>query len=222
MKIKDLFRPEVENLRRGFTLVELLIVIALIGVLATALVATLNPIEQINKARDSRYKNDAAELLAAIERYYATQQFYPWSDAVWGDGVGAPVDSDLGLTGKMEGVGVCGGTTGYNNVSSGCDDTDGELISTDELKSSFAKKSQFADDVTDLDAVYLFRPASSSSVYVCFIPKASSNRKLSSNLQNLAVPDDGVPSQLVDATQSDLDSATWAYRENSLYICVPD
>lgn len=217
--MKGVKKLRIKN--KGFTLVELLIVIALIGVLATALVATLNPIEQINKARDSRYKNDAAEVLAAIERYYATQQFYPWSDDVWGEDAGAPVEEDLGLTGKMSGVGVCSGGATYNEEQTTCDG-EGELISTDELKSSFAKKSEFKDNVTDLDQFYLFRPASSSSVYVCFIPKASSNRKLSSNLQDLAVPAGGVPTQIEDADQADLNAATWGDRTNSLYICVPD
>lgn len=205
----------------AFTLVELLIVIALIGVLATALVATLNPIEQINKARDSRYKNDAAEVLAAIERYYATQQFYPWSDDVWGEDDGAPVEDPLGLTGKMSGVGICSGGPLYDDEQTTCDG-EGELIATDELKSSFAKKSQFKENVTDLDQLYLFRPAGSSSVYVCFIPKASSNQKLTSNLQDLAIPAGGVPTQIEDADQSDLDGADWADRTDSLYICVPD
>ncbi len=211
---------KIEN--SAFTLVELLIVIALIGVLATALVATLNPIEQINKARDSRYKNDAAELLAAIERYYATQQFYPWSDDVWGENNGAAESDDLGLVGKMQGVGVCGGSDGYDQVAADCDTEEGELISTDELKSSFAKKSQFDDEVTDLNRLYLFRPASTSSVYICFIPKASSNRKISSNLQNLDTDADDRPQQIVDATQDDLDGASWETSQDSLHICVPD
>ena len=49
--------------RKGFTLVELLIVIALISILSVAVLATINPIEQSNKARDAKFKNDAAEFL---------------------------------------------------------------------------------------------------------------------------------------------------------------
>ena len=39
------------NLRKGFTMIELLVVIAVIGILAVALLATLNPLEQIRKGR---------------------------------------------------------------------------------------------------------------------------------------------------------------------------
>jgi prepilin-type N-terminal cleavage/methylation domain-containing protein len=38
---------------RGFTLVELLIVIAVIGILAIAVLAALDPIEQLKKSRDT-------------------------------------------------------------------------------------------------------------------------------------------------------------------------
>jgi prepilin-type N-terminal cleavage/methylation domain-containing protein len=63
---------------RGFTLVELLIVIALIGVLAVAVLAAINPLEQLNRARDTGMESDASQLLAAIDRYYASQERFPW------------------------------------------------------------------------------------------------------------------------------------------------
>lgn len=211
----------------GFTLVELLIVIALIGVLAVALVATLNPIEQVNKARDARFKNDAAEVLAAIERYYATQGFYPWEDEVWGDGSGAEDDVSVGLTSRMPGLGVCYGTTYNTEVSGNCvtSDNKGELIETDELKASFANKEPFTSNVTDIDRLYLWKEANTTAVYVCFIPKASSNRKLTSNLYDLGISTTpgGVPSQMEAVTdQATLDMATWADATNSYFKCVPE
>ena len=211
----------------GFTLVELLIVIALIGVLAVALVATLNPIEQVNKARDVKFKNDAAEALAAIERYYATQGFYPWEDEVWGEGNGAEDDDDVGLTSRMPGLGVCYGTTYNAEVSGDCitSDNKGELIETDELKASFASKEPFAEDVTDIDRLYLWRAANSTAVYICFIPKASSNRKLTSNLYDLGITTTpgGVPTQMEPVEdQATLDSATWENATNSFFKCVPE
>jgi prepilin-type N-terminal cleavage/methylation domain-containing protein len=62
---------------RGFTLIEMLIVIAVIGVLAVAVLSAINPIEQMRKARDTRRRSNAAELLNALERYYATNEEYP-------------------------------------------------------------------------------------------------------------------------------------------------
>ncbi|MEK7504513.1 MAG: type II secretion system protein [Patescibacteria group bacterium] len=64
--------------KRGFTLIELLVVISVIAVLAVAVLSSINPVEQINKAKDTASKSDAAEMLNAVERYYATFGCYPW------------------------------------------------------------------------------------------------------------------------------------------------
>ena len=217
----------MKQLREGFTLVESLIVISLIAILSVAVLSTLNPIEQTNKARDAKFQNDAAEALSALERYYASQQYYPWDDDVWGTGNGADETQVLGLTSKMPGFGVCAGAT-YNTEATSCKGADGkygELITTDELKSSFAQKDPFADTIsTDLNRLYLFKEAGSGgAVYVCFIPKAKTNRKLSSKLKDLGITTaDGVPTKVEDVTtQAQIDSVTWKDRTNSLFKCVP-
>jgi len=66
-------------LKKGFTLIELLIVITIIGILAVAILSAINPIEQINRAQDSRTESDSAELLNALERYFTATFNYPWS-----------------------------------------------------------------------------------------------------------------------------------------------
>ena len=81
MKIKNL-KPKINS---GFTLIEMLIVIAVIGVLAVAVLSAINPIEQMRKARDTRRRSNAAELLNALERYYATNEDYGTAYTV-GDG----------------------------------------------------------------------------------------------------------------------------------------
>ena len=68
-------------LRAGFTMIELLVVIAVIGVLAVAVLSSINPIEQINKGRDTGHRSDAAQLINAIDRYYSIHEIYPWNDA---------------------------------------------------------------------------------------------------------------------------------------------
>src|SRR5688572_7858182 len=67
-------------LSRGFTLVELLIVIGLLGAIALIVIAAINPIEQANRARDARFKADGSQLISAIERYYASHSRFPWED----------------------------------------------------------------------------------------------------------------------------------------------
>lgn len=68
--------------QKGFTLIELLIVIVVLGILAVAILSAINPIEQINKATDSGTQSDAAELINALERYYSSNQKWPWTDAL--------------------------------------------------------------------------------------------------------------------------------------------
>lgn len=64
--------------KKGFTLIELLVVIAVIAVLAVAVLSSINPIEQLNKAKDTGSKSDASEMLNGMERYFATFGCYPW------------------------------------------------------------------------------------------------------------------------------------------------
>ena len=58
-----------ENLKKGFTLVELLIVIAILAILAAAVVIVINPGEMLAQARDSQRMNDMSTLKSAINVY---------------------------------------------------------------------------------------------------------------------------------------------------------
>jgi prepilin-type N-terminal cleavage/methylation domain-containing protein len=67
------------SLRRlGFTMIELLIVIAVLGILAVAVLAAINPIEQIKRGKDTGSRSDAEQQISAIDRFYASQGYYPW------------------------------------------------------------------------------------------------------------------------------------------------
>jgi prepilin-type N-terminal cleavage/methylation domain-containing protein len=97
-------------LKKGFTLVELLIVIVIIGILATVVLAAINPIEQINKSKDTTKSADAIAIIGALDRYYAANanQANPWP---WGgtaptngdtiDGV-AWFDTTLAASGELK------------------------------------------------------------------------------------------------------------------------
>ena len=61
----------MKKITKGFTLIELLIVIALLGVLAVALLAALDPLEQIKKGTDTGVRNTVSEIQAAFIRYAA-------------------------------------------------------------------------------------------------------------------------------------------------------
>lgn len=65
-------------LQKGFTLVELLIVIAIIGILAVGVLIALDPVEQTRRASDANLLQSASDVKNAIDRYYATKLRYPW------------------------------------------------------------------------------------------------------------------------------------------------
>src|SRR5260221_2650195 len=72
MKKKDIIYTQ-----SGFTLVELLIVIAILGILAVGLIAALNPGEKLAQAGDARVINDIGVMSRAGEAYFVTYLTYP-------------------------------------------------------------------------------------------------------------------------------------------------
>lgn len=150
---------------KGFTLVELLIVIALIAILSVAVLATINPIEQSNKARDAKFKNDAAEVLTAYERYYTSQASYPWMDVAT-DPV-ASIDDSVVYASDNAHFGVIG-ETGAGS--------EGGLVTTYELKSSFIAKESYVSGLREEDRMYVYHNGTTNDNYVCYHPKAAANR----------------------------------------------
>ncbi len=64
-----------KKLNRGFTIVELLIVIVVIGILAALVIVTYNGIQQ--KARDTERKTDINAIASHLEAYNAQNGRYP-------------------------------------------------------------------------------------------------------------------------------------------------
>lgn len=58
-----------QSTKKGFTLLELLIVIAILAVLATVVVLVLNPAEYLRQARDSQRLNDLDAVKNALNLY---------------------------------------------------------------------------------------------------------------------------------------------------------
>ena len=63
---------------KGFTIVELLIVIVVIGILAGLVITTYNGIQQ--KARNTERTTDLKTFQSQLEAYYAQNAYYPSTD----------------------------------------------------------------------------------------------------------------------------------------------
>jgi prepilin-type N-terminal cleavage/methylation domain-containing protein len=63
--------------RRGFTLVELLIVMAILSIMITVAIGIINPIAMTNKATDARVKKDLRKIRVAFEEYRSDKKGYP-------------------------------------------------------------------------------------------------------------------------------------------------
>jgi len=65
------------NFQSGFTLLELVVSIGVLAILAIFAIASLNPLDQFKKARDSQRKSDLAQIQRALESFYQDNGKYP-------------------------------------------------------------------------------------------------------------------------------------------------
>lgn len=140
----------VKTGQKAFTLIELLIVIALLGALAVGLLAALDPFEQLKKGTDTGTRNTVSEVHGAVIRYFAIKNNMPWCPT----GIGCPADpsaTDL-QTAPM--------ITALDNV-----------IDTGELKADFR-----ALATKELTKIFVTGSQIESTVSVCFRPVSKSFR----------------------------------------------
>ena len=64
-------------MKKSFTLLEITITIALIGLIAVILLALNNPAQQVNKANDGKRKYHLTQLSKSYEEYYNDKDCYP-------------------------------------------------------------------------------------------------------------------------------------------------
>jgi len=232
------------GLNKGFTLIELLVVVTLLAILAVAVWSALNPLEQVNKARDSRNEADASQLLAAIERYYTGNFSFPW---VYYADFDSDDDEFVALANYV-GVGVCGNTDGTEDplgnavVDTFCDTNgctnDGLLVERQELKTQFGGRASFKDVANQSmsEKLILFKPDGSHSISICFVPNAKGVRDTAgtdtTTLQYFTgawaadgagntLPSGGVIERCDSGHAADFDWTTDTMSDKC-YICVPE
>lgn len=73
------------RIKRGFTLIEVMVVVAIIGLLVTLGIVSYAPVNK--RSRDAKRKGDVEQLRSALELYRADNGYYPdtgtgnWTDA---------------------------------------------------------------------------------------------------------------------------------------------
>lgn len=68
--------------QRGFTLIEVLVVVTLLSILATFSISNYSQIQK--QGRDSRRKTDFSQVRAALELYYSVNNSYPVAAGIYG------------------------------------------------------------------------------------------------------------------------------------------
>lgn len=81
--------------RPAFTLMEILIVVALLALVATALLASLDPFAQTKKGQDSKRKSELVNLQKIFEDFYNDRQSYPKPDEVCYNGTDATTTCNI-------------------------------------------------------------------------------------------------------------------------------
>lgn len=134
---------------RGFTLIELLVVIGILGILAAALIATIDPFEQLKKANDANVKNTAVEFVNAGIRYFTTHNQMMWDVNPACAGGVAPSNANLGLT-----------------AQAGCLSS---LVSDGEIKAAFTTATGILSSI--------IITGGTDSVTACFLPTSKSGQR---------------------------------------------
>lgn len=143
-----------------------MIVIGLLGAIALIVISAINPIEQSNRARDTKYKADASQLVSALERYFVSQSQFPWTTFNSTTYPSADTAVPYGSV-TTEMYGLCGTSCAL----------DGVLITNNELKTEFRSRDFAASGVTLANQIRVGKAiGSSSSIYACFTPLSKSLR----------------------------------------------
>lgn len=67
----------LKKLQQGFTLIEFLVILGVLGILTTVTLSLINPQVQFAKARDGGRKGDLVKIQSALELYRSDESYYP-------------------------------------------------------------------------------------------------------------------------------------------------
>lgn len=208
---KSILMNNTDYMRRGFTLVELLIVIGLLGAISLIVIAAINPIEQANRARDARFRADGGQIISAVERYFASRSSFPWEGCAGASCTTTSEEAFGFVSASDNAVGLC---SGANCAAAGI------LVTGDELKSEFIARDFIKATAVDKKVFIGKGQGSSASVYACYIPlsKAARDTAITNlKIRSLSFDANGIPS-----ANSACTTANDNWGQSGCYVCIPE
>lgn len=205
----------------GFTMIELLIVIAILGILATAVLSAINPVEQINRGRDTGTRSDAEQLLSAMDRFNAFRGYYPWTTSPNDD---FDVVDDTATPSIPLLINMSWMADGENVVVPGSPDcpvltklSDGNTTVADPCAAADELKTSFMQRIVGPTYNYLYaynQGEPGNSMYICFKPKSGAFKTEALDRCTNGYPND-VPAAMVAILCDTVGSGA------DPYICLP-
>lgn len=188
----------------GFTMIELLIVIAVLGILAVAVLSAINPLEQINRGRDTGGRSDSEQLLGAIDRYYTQKGRYPWQAT-------AEDLTDAKAWIKVSLAGIEGDIAPFILTTL-------SEAGTEEIKSSFVNR--LNNPNYQPNPLYIYKKeGAANSTYVCYKPKSASFN--TEAVERCGVAGAGLPTDLQDISGTICGGADCGGVAGKACICLP-
>lgn len=200
---------------KGFTLVELLIVIGLIAVLATSVPITLNFKAQIDKSNDVKVKSDLSSFQKTLEEFYNDNKRYPTGSEICFD---PPSTDSTSYSDQNNNVykicHICGIKIGYSMP--------------ENFKSYISKilchpsSSKILQNVT-YDYIYMYHDSTSPQFYKIFAKLSNEDDKdieflgCSYGCGPRYIMQDSIKSYIIPNTQEDFDLLS-----NNYYITSPN
>jgi prepilin-type N-terminal cleavage/methylation domain-containing protein len=90
-------QPQQSASRKGFTLVEVLIVLVIISIMAGLLITVIDPVKQRNRARDGTIVATANKIVAAAQAYNSALGSYPNCYVLAGSGTSSEIQNTTAL-----------------------------------------------------------------------------------------------------------------------------
>ncbi len=220
--LQILAKVRQHNQSAGFTMIELLIVIAILGILAVAVLSAINPIEQINRGRDTGSRSDAEQLLSAVDRFHAFQGYYPWQTGV-SDVSNIEVNPWVRLTNvaalaDANGCNMLEKLSSLPNTNATCTTAANEL------------KGNYVDRVTSssYNNLYVYHGTGlSDSTYVCFAPQSDAFKqeafdRLDTNSDGNVDASDNIPADYpADAIDNPTSGSDINCGPDGYCVCLP-